>query len=274
MRGGHVCASCTSGCEPVLIRERAEWGWIDWTVPADGSLPERPHRIAVFTPIATRAQRLALRWLARRPARRIRLGSVTARTATAVALALSLAAATLAIIHGVPISIVLPVAALTPLLVEYLSDPLDARASGHVRIVDAETACHYLQRLAALHAGVAQAAVGSDTCELRRAVEIGHHQLFDTADLLQRRDTRSALSELIARERLMLQLAIQTGQIVASTEGDARSRGVHAADGQGNHRCPACRPRAGGGSVRGQAGHPVARCPRAGDQPRNMAGEG
>ncbi|MER5918263.1 hypothetical protein ABT124_50575 [Streptomyces sp. NPDC001982] len=142
MRGGHVCAgaSCTTGCEPVLIRERAGWGWIDWTVLADGSLPERPHWIAVLIPIATRAQRLALRWPARRPARRIRLGSVTARTATAVALALSLAAATLAIIHRVPFSIVLPAAALTPLLVEYLSDPLDARASGHVRIVDAEAA--------------------------------------------------------------------------------------------------------------------------------------
>ncbi|MGW5250432.1 hypothetical protein ACWEQN_43110 [Streptomyces sp. NPDC004129] len=225
VRGGHVCCgpSCTVGCEPVLIRERTGWGWIDWTVPADGSLPERPHRIAVFTPIATRAQHIALRWLARRPARRIRIGPVTVRPATAVALALSLAAATLTITQGVPLSIVLPAAALAPLLVERLSDPLDARASGHVRIVETEAACHYLQRLAALHTGVVQAAAGSDTCELRRAVAIGHHQLFDTADLLQRHDTRSASSQLIAREQLMLQLALQTGQIATPAQGDAHS---------------------------------------------------
>ncbi|MDT0468460.1 hypothetical protein [Streptomyces gibsoniae] len=128
---------------------------MDWTVPADGSLPERPYRIAVFAPIATRAQHLALGWLARRPARRIPLGLVAVRIATAVALALSLAAVTLALTHGVPLSIVLPAAALTPLLVERLSDRLDVRASGHVRIVDADAACDYLQRLAALYAGVA-----------------------------------------------------------------------------------------------------------------------
>jgi hypothetical protein len=35
VRGGHVCfdAACTGDCEPVLIRERTGWGWIDWTVP-------------------------------------------------------------------------------------------------------------------------------------------------------------------------------------------------------------------------------------------------
>jgi hypothetical protein len=225
VRGGHVCCgpSCAVGCEPVLIRERAGWGWIDWTVPDDGSLPERPHRIAVFTPIATRPQRLVMRWLARRPGRRIRLGWVTLRTATAVVTTLSLAAATLAIIHGVPFSIVLPAAALAPLLVEHLPDQLDVRASGHVRIVDADAACHYLQRLAALHAGIVQVAAGRDACALRRAVEIGHHQLFDTADLLTCRDTRSVSGELIARERLMLQLALQTSQIVAPTKSDARS---------------------------------------------------
>ncbi|MFF1810736.1 hypothetical protein ACFVXW_16670 [Streptomyces sp. NPDC058251] len=224
VRRGHVCcgSGCAAGCEPVLIRERAGWGWIDWTVPADGSLPEQPHRIAVFTPIATRPQRLGLRWLARRPAHRIRLGPVTVRPATAVVTALTLVAATLALMHGVCFSIVLPAAALAPLLVEHLPDRLDARAGGHVRIVEAEAACRYLQRLAALHAGLVQAAaVGSDRYEVRRAVEVGHHQLFDTADLLQRHDTRSASSELIARERLMLQLAVQTGQIVTPMEGDA-----------------------------------------------------
>ncbi|MFF4836964.1 hypothetical protein [Streptomyces sp. NPDC001315] len=222
VRGGHVCcgSGCAAGCEPVLIRERTGWGWIDWTVPADGSLPEQPHRVAVFTPIATRSQRLALRWLARRPAHRIRLGKVTVRPATAVVTALTLVSAALALMQGVPFSIVLPAAALAPLLVEHLPDRLDTRAGENARIIEDEAACRYLQRLAALHTGLVQAAAGSDHYEVRRAVEIGHHQLFATADLLQRHDTRSASSELIARERLMLQLAIQTRQIVTTQCAD------------------------------------------------------
>lgn len=223
VRGGHVCCGfgCAADCEPVLIRERTGWGWVDWTIPADGSLPEQPHRVAVFTPIATRSQRISLRWLARRPAHRIRLGKVTVRPATAVVTALTLVAAALALMHGVPFSIVLPAAALAPLLAEHLPDRLDPRAGESARIVEAEAACRYLQRLAALHAGLVQAAVSSDCYEVRRAVEIGHHQLFDTADLLQRHDTRSVSSELIARERLMLQLAVQSRQIVTPTQGDA-----------------------------------------------------
>ncbi|WP_406469853.1 hypothetical protein [Streptomyces sp. NBC_01615] len=225
VHGGHVCcgSGCANGCEPFLIREQAGWGWIDWSVPADGSLPEQPHRIAVFTPIATRSQRLGLRWLARRPAHRIRLGPVTVRPATAVVTALTMIAATLAIMHGLPFSIVVPAAALAPLLVEHLPERFDARASENVRIVQAEAACRYLQRLAALHTGLVEAALHSDRYEVRRAVEVGHHQLFDMADLLQRRDTRSASSELIARERLMLQLAVQTSRIVTPMKRDASS---------------------------------------------------
>lgn len=196
-------------------------GWIDWTVPADGSLPEQPHRIAVFTPIATRSQRIGLRWLARRPAHRIRLGKVTVRSAAAVVTALTLVVAALASMHGIPFSIVLPAAALAPLLVEHLPDRLGTRAGENARIVEDEAACRYLQRLTALHTGLVRAAVSSDRYEVRRAVEIGHHQLFDAANLLQRHDTRSASSELIARERLMLQLAVQTRQIVTPTQGDA-----------------------------------------------------
>lgn len=106
---------------------------------------------------------------------------------------------------------------------EHLPDQLDARTSENVRIVETEAACRYLQRLAALHAGLVEAALGSDRYEVRRAVEVGHHQLFDAADLLQRRDTRLALSELIARERLMLQLAVQTSRIVTPMKDDASS---------------------------------------------------
>ncbi|TFV34185.1 hypothetical protein E4K10_45390 [Streptomyces sp. T1317-0309] len=57
----------------VLIRERTPWGFMDWTVPAGDHPPERPHRIGVLTPAATLVQRLALRWLARRPAQRLPL---------------------------------------------------------------------------------------------------------------------------------------------------------------------------------------------------------
>ncbi|MFC8664030.1 hypothetical protein [Streptomyces sp. NPDC057199] len=227
VRGGHVCCGSygAAGCEPVLIRERTGWGWIDWTVPADGSLPEQPRRVAVFNPVATWCQRIGLGWLARRSAHRIRLGNVTARPATAVVTALTLVAAALALMHGVPLGIVLPAAALAPLLVEHLPDRFDTRAGESARVVEAEAACRYLQRLAALHTGLVQAAVRGDGYEVRRAVGIGHHQLFDTADLLQRHDTRSASSELIARERLMLQLAVQTRQIVTPTQGGAAAGG-------------------------------------------------
>ncbi|MFD9204185.1 hypothetical protein ACFWDP_38725, partial [Streptomyces anthocyanicus] len=38
---GHVChdTACTGTCEPVLVHERTGWGWLTWTVPADGTLP-------------------------------------------------------------------------------------------------------------------------------------------------------------------------------------------------------------------------------------------
>lgn len=226
LRGGHVCcgADCAKGCEPVLIRERTGWGWIDWTVPADGSLPHEPDRIAVFSPLANRAQRLALRWLARRPAHRIRLGPLAVRPATGAVTVLALIAATLATLHGrVPLSITVPAAALAPLLVEHLPDVLDARAGEHARVLDAGPACRYLHRLASLHATLTDAAARSDQYRVRRALQIGHHQLFETADLLQRRDTRSVSAVLITRERLMLQLVARTAEILTPMAGDAPS---------------------------------------------------
>ncbi|HKO83812.1 MAG TPA: hypothetical protein VJ140_04440, partial [Actinomycetota bacterium] len=69
-------------------------------------------------------------------------------------------------------------------------------------------------RLATLHTYFVQAAAVSDRYELRRSAEIGQHLLWDAADLLQTQDTRSASCELIARERLMLQLAHQVAQIL------------------------------------------------------------
>ncbi|MFF8574044.1 hypothetical protein ACF06L_22790 [Streptomyces sp. NPDC015408] len=179
LRGGHICcgADCGKGCEPVLIRERTGWGWIDWTVPADGSLPQQPDRIAVFSPVTTCAQRLGPRWLARRPAYRIRirLGPLAVRPATAAVTALALMTATLATLHGgVPLSITVPAAALAPLLVEHLPDVLDARAGENARIIDAGPACRYLHRLAALQTTLTDAAARSDQYQVRRAQEVGH----------------------------------------------------------------------------------------------------
>jgi hypothetical protein len=193
-------------------------------VPADGSLPQQPDRIAVFSPSASHAQRIGLRWLARRPARRLRLGPLAVRPATAAVTVLALIAATLATLHGgVPLSITVPAAALAPLLVEHLPDVLDARAGENVRILDVGPACRYLYGLAALQASLTDAAARSDQYQVRRAQEVGHHQLFDTANLLQGRDTRSASGELITRERLMLQLVARTAEILTPTADDAPS---------------------------------------------------
>lgn len=206
---GHLCRGtwCTQTCEPVLIRERTPWGFMDWTVPAGDRPPEHPHRIGVLTPAATRAQRLALRWLARHPAQRLPLLPIPVRYSTAAAAVLSLVAAAAAISHGIPIGVVVPSMLLVPLLVEHVPDRLDARAGEHVRTVEGEAACRYLQRLAGLHSHLVQSAAGGDLHQVWRAAEIGQHQLWDAASLLLHRDTRVDSAELMARERLLVQLA-------------------------------------------------------------------
>ncbi|MGW2563403.1 hypothetical protein ACWCXB_30110 [Streptomyces sp. NPDC001514] len=110
---------------------------------------------------------------------------------------------------------------LAPLLAEHLPDRLDARAREHIRSVEGASACCYLQRLAALHTDLIQAAAGSDRYELRRSTEIGQQLLWDAAGLLQTYDTRSASTALIDRERLMLQLADQVAHILKNTSAQA-----------------------------------------------------
>jgi hypothetical protein len=216
LRTGHVRDStCSAACQLVLVHERTSWGWRAWTVPADGTLPEIPHQIGVLTPAATRTQRLALCWLTRRPARHI-LDTVPGSLrffAAAVAL-ISVTIGLLAMRHGVPTGVALPAMLLAPLLAEYLPGWLDARADEHVRKVEGDVACRYLQRLATLHTSLVQAAEVSDRYELRRSVEVGHNLLWDAAGLLQTHDTLSASEGLITRERLMLQLAEQVAQII------------------------------------------------------------
>jgi hypothetical protein len=224
LRTGHVCrdVACTEECEPAVVCERTAWGWLAWTVPAGGRLPERPHQIGVLTPAATRTQRLALRWLTRRPAQRIALAPkiLGSLRFSAAALALiGLVAGLFAMGHGVPADIALPAMVLAPLLAEHLPGRRDARAREHVRSVEGDSACRYLHRLAALHIYLVQTATatGSDRYELRRSAEIGQHVLWDAAGLLQRQDTRSLSAELVARERLLVQLADQVAQTLERT---------------------------------------------------------
>nr|WP_237529002.1 hypothetical protein [Streptomyces sp. SID5469] len=218
LRTGHVRDhTCTAECEPVLVYERTRWGWLAWTIPGDGSQPELPHQIGVLTPSATPTQRLALRWLTRRPGRRISLAPGTPgslRVVTVAVALFSLLAGLFAMADGIPADVALPAIVLAPLLAEHLPTTLDARAREHVRSVEGASACCYLQRLAALHTYLVQAAAVSDRYELRRSAQISQHLLWDAADLLQTQDTRSASCELIARERLMLQLTHQVAQVL------------------------------------------------------------
>ncbi|MFF3137567.1 hypothetical protein [Streptomyces mirabilis] len=227
LRTGHVRDhTCTAECEPVLVYERTRWGWLAWTMPGDGTRPELPHQIGVLTPTASRMQRLALRWLTRHPAQRLGLAPTVPGSLRLLAVAvavISLAVGLFAMAHGVPVDVALPGVVLAPLLTEHLPGRLDARAREHVRSVEGDGACRYLQRLAALHTSLVQAAAGSDRYELRRAAEIGQHTLWDAAGLLQTQDTRLAAADLIARERLMVQLADQAAQILKRTPGPANA---------------------------------------------------
>ncbi|MFD6296628.1 hypothetical protein ACFWFU_17645 [Streptomyces sp. NPDC060235] len=173
----------------------------------------------MLTAAATRTQRLALRWLTRRPAQHITLAPVPGSlrlSAGAVAL-LGLIGGLFAIGYGVPVDVVLPAMLLAPILAEHLTGRLDARAGEHVRSVEGEDAVRCMQRLAVLHTSLVRAAASSDRYELRRSAEVGQHLMWDAADLLRTRDPRSASADLVARERLMLQLADQVAQLLKRT---------------------------------------------------------
>ncbi|MFG2463286.1 hypothetical protein ACGFWE_40405 [Streptomyces sp. NPDC048523] len=235
LRSGHVCREtiCTGTGEPALVYERTGWGWLGWSVPSDGTPPKVPSQIGVFTPGATLPQRLAMRWLTRRPAHRIALTATSPaslRYSAAAMGAVSFFAALFALSRGIPADLVLPAMLLAPLLTEHLPDRLDERAREHVRSVEGDAACHYLQRLAALHTFIVQAAADSDRYELRRSAEIGHTLLWGAADLLQDQDTSTASTRLAHRERLMGQLADQVAQILE------RPRAAPTADAAGEPR--------------------------------------
>ncbi|MER5698860.1 hypothetical protein ACWDBO_45115 [Streptomyces mirabilis] len=218
-RAVHFDASGTLPDDLVLVHERTRWGYLAWTVPGDGSLPQQPRRIGVLPPSPTRTERWAVRWLARRPAHRFGLpptlpGSLKL-SSIAVAL-VGLTVASFAVSQGIPAVFALPLAVLAPLLTDRLGHSLDVCAHRHVKIVEDESACRYLQRLAALHTHILEAAADSKTYELRRSAEIGHNQLWRAANLLARHSTQAVSDELIAREQLLLQLALQVNGIIAA----------------------------------------------------------
>ncbi|MFE5894850.1 hypothetical protein ACFQ6E_38795 [Streptomyces sp. NPDC056462] len=236
-RAGHPRdRTCSAAYRPVLVLERTSWGWLAWTVPGDGTPPELPVQIGVLAPGPTRTQRLARRWLLRGPAHRIPLAPASRaslRISTTVVAAVAHVAAGYALSQGTPVGLVLPAMLLAPLLTEHLPDRLDDRAGEHVRSVEGDAACHYLQRLADLHTGLVDAAAGSDRYELRRSAEIGHNLLWDAADLLQAhgQDTRPVSAQLIDRERLMLQLAHQVAQVLEHARAKPPSGDAGQADG-------------------------------------------
>ncbi|MFF7451636.1 MULTISPECIES: hypothetical protein [unclassified Streptomyces] len=177
------------------------------------------------TPSPSRRQRLALRWLTRRSARRLVLDAApgSLRLSAAVATLISVVVGLFAISRGAPMGSTVSAMLLAPLLVEHLPGRLDARARAHVHIVEGDRSCRYLQRLATLHTFLVQAAAGSDRYELRRSAEIGHQLLFDAAGLLHGEDTLAVSEYLVARERLMAQLVHQVTQTLERTRAASTS---------------------------------------------------
>lgn len=220
-RTGHIRDhTCTAACEPVLAHERTPWGWLAWTVPGDGSLPQTPHQIGVLTPGANRMQRLALHWLTSPTARRLvpRTAPGSLWPFAAAATLISLLAGLFALSRGVPTRVavpaILPAPLLALLLAGHLPARLDARAREHVHITEGDGPCSYLHRLTVLHASLIQEAATSDRYELRRSAELGHTLLWNAAGLLQAQDTRAVSERLITCERLLLQLAHQVAQTI------------------------------------------------------------
>ncbi|MCX4919882.1 hypothetical protein [Streptomyces sp. NBC_00687] len=219
--------ACSADCPHVLVNERARWGWIAWKVATDGTLPAVPHLISVLDPTATRIQRLAVRWLTRRPARRVAFNPSIPGSLRFWALAVALTTfvtGLFTVAHGAPWDVTLPVMLLTPMLADRLPGYLDARARQHVRTVHGAAAVGYFQRLTTVQTVLTRSATRTSRYELCRPAEIGQHVLWDAAGLLQDQDTRTVSAGLIARERLMVQLADQVASAQMRLTGSASPR--------------------------------------------------
>ncbi|MFJ7305994.1 hypothetical protein [Streptomyces sp. NPDC099088] len=128
------------------------------------------------------------------------------RRSTLCAGILGLLGGLLAIHAGVAVDVVLPAVALVPLLIERLEDALETQDAVYVRRIQEEAACRYALRLGALQDQLVFLDAYGHRYERRRAAEIGHGLLWDTAGLLKLEDTRTVAPALIAREALMLRL--------------------------------------------------------------------
>ncbi|MFH8698802.1 hypothetical protein [Streptomyces chartreusis] len=254
------------------VYERTGWGWLAWTVPDNGTQPGQPVQIGVLTPGATMMQRLTVRWLTRPPAHRIPLAAgspASLRLSAVIVAAISLLAALYALNRAVPADLVLTAMLLAPLLAEYLPDWLDTRAVEHVRWVEDDAACQYLQRLAGLHTYLVEAAASCDRYELRRSAEIGHQLLWNAADLLQSENTRRVSARLIDQERLMVQLVDQVAQTLDRTRTTSSGQANHRSGGPLGPLPPGFEPVAH--PTPQPAGEPS---PRKGHQPMTQAPSG
>ncbi|MFD7163614.1 hypothetical protein [Streptomyces violascens] len=202
------------------IDERTEWGWLRWPAPLSEDAPVMPLQIAVLSPMPSRAARLAGRWLTRRPPLRIYFDAryrfwVTSTTVLAAFLSLTWVGAAMA--KGLPADVGVALMLLIPALAEHLPGRLDERARVHARIVQDEAGLREMQRFIGCHQ-IIQAADDHETPELARAVELGHHLLWDIAGLLTQPAAAPVHERLLAREDRFTQLACQAVETRAAKQ--------------------------------------------------------
>lgn len=195
--------------------ERTAWGWMHWSLPTPDAAPLRLLQIGIRTPESSARARYAHRWLTRRPPTRLYLdngGSVTG--ATLLTAVCALFAMAWALGRGLPVSIALPLAILLPLLVDHLPACLDTRARRYVRIIDADPALEYVQRLAARHTRIVEASEASSLPELGYAVQLGHRVLWAIAPLATALDpSPDSQCRLLSHESLLTELARQAADV-------------------------------------------------------------
>lgn len=211
--------------ELTRIDERTAWGWLRWPAPLAEDAPVVPLQIAVLSPMPSRAARLAGRWLTRRQPLRIYFDAryrlwVTSTTVLAAILSLTCVGAAMA--KGLPADVGVPLMLLIPALAEHVPGRLDARARVRARIVQDEAGVREMQRFIGCHQ-IIQATDDHETPELARAVELGHHLLWDIAGVLTQPAAAPVRQWLLACEDRFTQLACQAVQTrAAKQERDRR----------------------------------------------------
>ena len=201
-----------------LVDEKTAWGWLRWHVPEDPHVgPQSPAAIGVLPPAPSATDRLARRWLTRRPSG-WRVFGLT--LPVALAILLSALAGLRLLAHGVPLDVVLPAALLVPIGAAALPDRLEAACRRTVHIVTGEPQIARLQRLVLLHEQVAQAAACAPVADLEHAARLSHRVLWETAGLLTAPTTAGtdAGMRLTAYERLLSALAAQATQAAKSRQ--------------------------------------------------------